>query len=75
MLPRGCGGGNVLSIVGVGGCSRDLQLAAVGGKHQVQGGQFEHTLHPGHRKAAEADLGRLENNTKSISLDNNKACC
>ena len=36
VLPRGRGGGDVLSVVGVGRHSRDLKLPAVGGEDEVQ---------------------------------------
>lgn len=37
-----------------------LQFSAVRREDKVQRGQFEHTLHPGHRQAAEADLRGLQ---------------
>lgn len=59
VLPGWGGGGWVGSVQGaVSGLG--LQVPAVGREHQVQGGQLQHALHPGHGQAAEADLGGLE---------------
>lgn len=46
------------------GCSRVLPFATVRREDQVQRGKLQHTLHPGHGQAAEADLRGLKHQTK-----------
>lgn len=52
----GCWGGAITRL----GSSRVLPFSTVRREDQVQRGKLQHTLHPGHGQAAEADLRGLK---------------
>lgn len=62
------------TMAGRGSGKGRVQLATVRGEHQVQRGQLQHALHPGHGQAAEPDLRRLTGHTGAMEVARSTRC-